>query len=65
MDVSGVDSTVPRDGGDETGEELSLDALSRDTCARCGGGSVTTLRTVPQHKEKPGLEKVPERESEK
>ena len=28
MDVSGVDSTAPRGGGDETAEELSLDALS-------------------------------------
>ena len=64
MDVSGVDSTVPRDRGDETEEELSLDDLSRDTCARCGD-SVTTLKTVPHHKEKPDLEKVPAKGSVK
>ena len=38
MDVSYVDSSAaPRSGGDEAEEDIPLDALSRDTCARCGG----------------------------
>ena len=55
MDVSGVDSTVPRDGGEEMGEEISLDALSRDTCARCGGfGHYAKDCATPQGKARPG-----------
>lgn len=56
MACSGVEApTVLRDGVDETGEEVPLDALSRDICARFRGyGHYATDCATPQGKARPG-----------